>query len=155
MPTLLGTWHSRVSAGTGWPGVSILRLVEIESLSSSVYLSVAEREKRADPPLRYTSTLRGTSTNQPTNQQLFDGPRPSLAISASSTDSKARIERIVGVVQPQTRRLPQTLFDPGVCLHYCRGPLVRGQGTSARDGKESLAWTSNSGCLTLRLARCK
>ena len=34
-------WRDRVSTGTGWPGVSILCLCEIESLISNFYLSVA------------------------------------------------------------------------------------------------------------------
>ena len=38
--TLLGTWRYRVSAGTGWPGVSMLWLGEMESLQ---LLSVAAR----------------------------------------------------------------------------------------------------------------
>ena len=38
---LSGAWHHRVSAGTGLPSVSILRLGEIESLIHSLYLSVA------------------------------------------------------------------------------------------------------------------
>ena len=33
----------RVSAGTGWPGVSIPRLVEMESLICNFYLNVAAR----------------------------------------------------------------------------------------------------------------
>ena len=32
--TLPGAWHYRVSAGTGWPGVSILRLGEMENATS-------------------------------------------------------------------------------------------------------------------------
>ena len=39
--TLPGAWHYRVSAGTGWHGVSILWLGEVESLICSFYLSVA------------------------------------------------------------------------------------------------------------------
>ena len=41
--TLPGAWRCMVSAGTGWPGVSILRLGEIESLIWYFYLSVAAR----------------------------------------------------------------------------------------------------------------
>ena len=55
-----GTWHYRVSTGTGWPGVSILWLGEVESLICSFYLSVAARKiVWADPSLRYTSLLLG------------------------------------------------------------------------------------------------
>ena len=40
---LLGAWRYRVSAGTGRPGVSILRLGEMESWICN-YLSVAARK---------------------------------------------------------------------------------------------------------------
>ena len=39
--TMQGAWRYRVSAGTGRPGVSILRLGEVESLICSFCLSVA------------------------------------------------------------------------------------------------------------------
>ena len=39
--TLPGAWQYRVSTGTGWSGVSILKLSEIESLTCSFYLSAA------------------------------------------------------------------------------------------------------------------
>ena len=42
--TLPGAWHFRVSAGTGWPGVSILWLGKVESLICNFYLSVAARK---------------------------------------------------------------------------------------------------------------
>ena len=38
-----GAWRYWVSAGTGWPGVSILWLGEVESLICNFYLSVAPR----------------------------------------------------------------------------------------------------------------
>ena len=41
--TLPGAWRYRVSAGTGWPGVSILCLGEMESLICNSFLSVAAR----------------------------------------------------------------------------------------------------------------
>ena len=41
MATLPGAWNYRVSAGTGWPGVSMLWLSEAESLICNFYLSVA------------------------------------------------------------------------------------------------------------------
>ena len=54
--TLPGTWCYWVSAGTGWPGVSILWLGEVESWICNFYLSVAARTLVwTDPPLRYTS----------------------------------------------------------------------------------------------------
>ena len=58
--TLPGAWRYRVSAGTGRPGVSILRLGEIDSLICNFYLSVAARKiVCADPSLRYTRMLLG------------------------------------------------------------------------------------------------
>ena len=42
--TLPGAWRYRVSAGTGQPGISILRLGEVESWICSFYLSVAARK---------------------------------------------------------------------------------------------------------------
>ena len=57
---LPGTWRSRVSAGTGRPGVSILWLGEVESSICSFYLNVAARKiVWADPSLRYISLLLG------------------------------------------------------------------------------------------------
>ena len=40
---LPGAWRSRVSTGTGRPGVCILRLGEIESVIRNFYLSVARK----------------------------------------------------------------------------------------------------------------
>ena len=58
--TLPGAWHYRVSAGTGWPGVSIQGLGDIESLICNFCLSVTARTTVwADPSLRYTSMLPG------------------------------------------------------------------------------------------------
>ena len=58
--TLSGAWHYRVRAGTGWPGVSVLWLGEVESWICNFYLSVAARKiVWADPSLRYTSMLLG------------------------------------------------------------------------------------------------
>ena len=49
--TLPGAWRYRVSAGTGWAGVSMLWLGEMESWICNVYLSVAARKiVWADPP---------------------------------------------------------------------------------------------------------
>ena len=54
--TLPGAWRYRASAGTGWPGVSLLGLGEVESLICNFYLSVAACTiVVADPSLRYTS----------------------------------------------------------------------------------------------------
>ena len=60
LATLPDAWRSRVSAGTGWPGVSILRLGEMESWICNFYFSVAAPKiVFADPSLRYTRMLSG------------------------------------------------------------------------------------------------
>ena len=60
MATLPGAWLYKVSAGTGWPGVSILWLGETESLIGNFCLSVAAcAVVWADPSLRYISMLMG------------------------------------------------------------------------------------------------
>ena len=43
---LSGAWRNRVSASTGWPGVSLLWLAEISSLIHSFYHSLAARKKK-------------------------------------------------------------------------------------------------------------
>ena len=54
--TLPGAWRYRVSAGTGWPSVSMW-LGDMESLICNFYLSVAARKiVRADPSRRYTTS---------------------------------------------------------------------------------------------------
>ena len=70
--TLSGAWRYRVSAGTGWPDVSILRLGEVESWICNFYLSVAAcKIVWADPSLRYTLMLLGRyATNQLTSKHL-------------------------------------------------------------------------------------
>ena len=71
--TLPGAWHYRVSAGTGWPGVSIVWLGEVESCICNFCLSVAAHKiVCADPSLRYTFMLLGHwATNQQTNHATF------------------------------------------------------------------------------------
>ena len=67
MAALPGVWRYRVSAGTVWPGVSILCLSEVESLICSFCLSVAAYKiVFTDRSLRYTSMLLGCSA---THQQ--------------------------------------------------------------------------------------
>ena len=62
----------RVSAGTGWPGVSILWLGEIDSLSCNFRLSVAARTiVWADPSCRYTGMLPGRLASKKPNQAPF------------------------------------------------------------------------------------
>ena len=68
---LPGAWRYSVSAGAGWPGVSILLLDKIESWICNFYLSVAARKiVWADPSLRYTRVLRGRSATNKTNKSL-------------------------------------------------------------------------------------
>ena len=63
--TLPGTWRCRVSTGTGRPGVSILRLGEVERLICNFYHSVAARKiVWAGPSLGYTRW----DGKQPTNK---------------------------------------------------------------------------------------
>ena len=58
--TLPSAWRYIISVGTGWPGVSILWLGEMESLICNFCLSVAARKIIwADPSLRYTRMLLG------------------------------------------------------------------------------------------------
>ena len=65
MATLPGAWRYRVSAGTGWPGVSILWLVERESLVCNFYLSVTARKIEQIVP-EIHSNVAGTLSNQQT-----------------------------------------------------------------------------------------
>ena len=82
--TLLGTWHYRVSVGTGRPGVSILWLGEVESWICNFYLSVAAHKiVCADLSLRYTSMLLG---RQATNTAFFyTNPQPTPTLWGRST----------------------------------------------------------------------
>ena len=69
--TLPGAWCFRVSAGTGWPGVSILWLDEVESLICSFYLSVAARKIEQIRP--WDTLACCWDVKQPTNK-ITDGP---------------------------------------------------------------------------------
>ena len=58
--TLPGTSRYRINAGTGWPGVCILWLGEVESFICNFYLNVvALTLVWADLSLRYTRMLLG------------------------------------------------------------------------------------------------
>ena len=74
MATLPGAWRYRVSAGTGWPSVSILWLCEMENFICNFYLSVAaDKIVWADLSLRYTSMLLGRwASNQQTNWHVLE-----------------------------------------------------------------------------------
>ena len=93
MATLPGAWHYRVSAGTGWPSVSILWLGEVQCLICNFYLSVAARNiVCADPSLRYTSMLPDVKqpTNKPTHSILtLSQPYPGLTVYWSLHDRVA------------------------------------------------------------------
>ena len=67
--TLPGAWHSKISHGTGQPGVSMLWLGQMESLVCNFYLNVAAcKIVWAHPSLRYTCMLLGRcATNKQTN----------------------------------------------------------------------------------------
>ena len=62
--TLPEAWHCRVSAGTGWPGVSVLWLDEIESLICHLYLRVAAGRSRSVPEIH--QHVAGTRSRQET-----------------------------------------------------------------------------------------
>ena len=65
-----GAWRYRVSTGTGRPGVSILWLDEVERLICNFCFSVAAcKIVWADPSLRYTSLLLGSTNKQTISQQ--------------------------------------------------------------------------------------
>ena len=68
MDTLPGAWRYMVSAGTGWPGVSILWLGEMESLICSFYLSVAAR-KLSEQICPWDTLACYWDVKQPTNKQ--------------------------------------------------------------------------------------
>ena len=98
--TLPGAWRHRVSAGTGRPGVSILRLGEVENLICSFYLSVAARKNclsRSVPEIH--SHAAGTLSNQPTTNWLglqypcqcqrgFCGPSVVMSLPAGQSCSR-------------------------------------------------------------------
>ena len=67
--TLPGAWRYRVSAGTGWPSVSILWLGEMESWICNFYFSEAARKLFVwtDPSLILHSHVAGTLSNQQTS----------------------------------------------------------------------------------------
>ena len=67
---LPGTWHYRVSAGTGWPGVSVLCLGEMESLICNFYPSVAAHAIVWAPPSLCMLTC-CWDAKQPTATTLF------------------------------------------------------------------------------------
>ena len=72
MATLPGAWHYRVSTGTGWPGVSILWLGEVDSLICNFYLSMAAG--RLSEQIRPWDTLASCwDIMQASNQQTCSG----------------------------------------------------------------------------------
>ena len=66
--TLPGAWRYRVSAGSGWPSVSILWLGEMESLICNFYLSVAACKIVWADPSQIHSYVAGTLSNQQTSK---------------------------------------------------------------------------------------
>ena len=71
--TLPDSWHYKLSAGTGLPGVSIPWLGEIVSLICNFHLSVGgSKIVWKDPSLIYTSTLLGRwAANQQANLTIY------------------------------------------------------------------------------------
>ena len=67
--TLPGTWRYRVRAGTGWPGVSILQLGEIESLICNFCLNVAARNNMSSQIRPWDTQACCWDVRQPSNQQ--------------------------------------------------------------------------------------
>ena len=66
--TLPGAWRDRVSAGTGWPNISILWLGEMESSVCNIYLSVTARKNcLSRSVLEIHSHVAGTLSSQPRN----------------------------------------------------------------------------------------
>ena len=124
--TLPGTWCYRVSAETGWPGVSILWLGKVESLICNFYLSVAAcKIVCADPSLRYTSMLLGReATNKKTN------------CSWTETSKKKK-------------RWPWKCFEglPIICAAIIACISVRFAGNKVKCGKlvDRAAWTATAG----------
>ena len=95
MATLPGHWRYRVSAGTGWPDVSLRCLGETESLICNFYLNVAARTTiGANPSVRYSSVLLGVkqASKQPTTTRLWPG-RKALASSAGDPGMTRRCLR--------------------------------------------------------------
>ena len=81
MATLPGAWRYRVSAGTGWPGVSILWLGEVESLICSFYLGVAARKnvwavRSWDTLTRCWDVKQPTKKKNPNPKQNKQNPPP-------------------------------------------------------------------------------
>ena len=68
--TLPGTWCFRVSAGTGRPGVCILRLGEVEGRICSLYVSVAARAMSKQMHPRDTLACCRDISNQPATNRL-------------------------------------------------------------------------------------
>ena len=67
--TLPGPWRYMVSAGTGWPSVSILWLGEMESLICNFYLSVAAHKIQQIRPLDIIKCC--WDVKQPTDKTLL------------------------------------------------------------------------------------
>ena len=63
-----GAWHYRVSAGTGWPGVSILWLGQVESLICS-FTSVWQHVKLSEQIRPWDTLACCWDVKQPTNKQ--------------------------------------------------------------------------------------
>ena len=105
--TLPGAWPYRVSAGTVWPGASILWLGEMESFICSFYLSVAAcKIVWADLSLRYTSMFAGRLSKQPTNKPLFSTALYGACAWLSNVPATGKVYLTHGPVQTISDVLP-------------------------------------------------
>ena len=84
--TLPGAWHYKISAGTGWPGVSKLWLGEVESLIWNFYLSVALSVQI----LSWDTLACCWDVKQPTNNQLTLWPSGKASASRAAEPGSNR-----------------------------------------------------------------
>ena len=121
--TLSGAWGYRVSAGTVWPGVSILWLGEIESLICNFYLSVAAHTiVWADP---WDTLACCWSIKQPTHYKY-----PSLVLFAKERETEIEKERGGGGDSLRTERERE-------CLYVCVRERQRGGGGLVAPGQHT------------------
>ena len=127
MVTLTGAWRYRVSAGTGWTGVSILRLGEVESLICAASISVWQHVKLSEQ-IRPRNTLAYCwDAKQPTNQQTNLGvaarqivladPPLSYAVHVAGTLSGPQTTRqsVKGTVGTSVQQRPAIALKGGHC----------------------------------------
>ena len=110
--TLPGAWCRRVSAGTGWPGINILWLGDVESLICSFFLSVAAQLSEQIYPWDTPACCWGVK--QPVSKQ--PSPVLLLLVSTSLLPPLSPFTFHLGFVHPlQDVTLNQCLPLPSVC----------------------------------------